>query len=249
VVLGLATFDDESRFLDSGHRAAAVLCRTEHGSLHAGVLHLDRKDEVQVLHLGWFDRLSTEWKWRRLWATPEAEPEHLRLVSGHCRRIWKRYRESGTFPYALAWCGSDFDGRGRLRLGPESKGLTCATLVLAVFKAAGVDLVDEADWPVRKEEDHRFIDGVAKWAEPDHVALLREEVERGVKRIHPHEVVGACAQPDLPVGFAIAAEVAGCVLHELDGAGPADAPSGPTVGGEGSAGEAEVPDGSSEPES
>lgn len=214
--MGLAVFDDEKPFAESGNSAAAVLCRTEHGNLHAGILYR-KGTQVQVLHLGWFDYLDDQWKWQKLWATPEAEPEKLSVVRGHCRRIWKRYRDTRKFPYALAWCKSDFDQRGQLRLGDGSQGLTCATFILAVFRAAGIELVDESTWPIRQVEDMKFIASIQGWAQPQHVALLQAEVLRGVKRIHPHEVLGACAISPIPAGFEPTSEAAACVLHELDG--------------------------------
>lgn len=84
--MGEAAFDHEVPFLGQTLRAAAVLCRTEHGNLHAGVLYRDG-DAAAVLHLGWQDYLSRHWEWARLWATPDVEPERLLSIAGLCRRI------------------------------------------------------------------------------------------------------------------------------------------------------------------
>jgi hypothetical protein len=179
-----------------------------------------------VLHLGWEDQLSIEWQWCRLWAAPEVEPEKLMAAAGHCRRIWRTFKSSRKLPYALAFCGSRFDAQGRLELGPGSRGLTCATLILAVFETCGVSLVDEADWPVRLDADMRFVDSIAGFARPEHLALLRDEVHDGCRRIHPNEVLGACAVSELPAKFHPTVEAAQRVTAKLGGgAGPGHFPS------------------------
>ena len=217
--MGEAAFDHDSPFSASGARAAAVLCRTEEGTLHAGVLHRGTGGVAAVLHLGWEDRLYIDWRWHRLWATPEVQPEKLMAAAGHCRRIWRTFNANGVFPYALAFCGSRFDDRGRLQLGPGSRGLTCATFILAIFETCGVSLVNEDDWPVRTAEDLAFIQTIADagFAREEHLALLRDEATGGCTRIQPHEVVGACAVVELPARFAPTADAAHRVLAKLDG--------------------------------
>ena len=211
--MGEAAFDDEVAFLDQPLRAAAVLCRTEHGNLHAGVLYRDG-DKAAVLHLGWQDYLSRDWEWTRMWAAPDVEPERLVSVAGLCRRIWRTYERSRTSPYAIRFAGTSFSADGQLVLGEGARGLTCATFLLAVFKAVGIELVDEADWPVREEADRAFLDTISNFATAEHLALLRAEVAEGCARIHPDEVLGACACP-LPARFAPAREAADRIVERL----------------------------------
>ncbi|WP_428265090.1 hypothetical protein [Haliangium sp.] len=212
--MGEAVFDDQVRFLDQPLRAAAVLCRTEHGNLHAGLLYHNGTADA-VVHLGWQDTLDRSWPWARLWATPDVEPEQLMSVAGFCRRIWRSYERTRRFPYGIRFAGSTFDERGRLRLGPGARGLTCATFVLAVFRAVGVDLVDESDWPVREEDDRAFLATLARFATEEHFALLQGEVDAGVVRVRPDEVLGACACA-LPAEFAGARAAADRVSKQLD---------------------------------
>ena len=96
-----AALDGERAFDPNLHRCAIVLCRTEHGNLHLGLLHRAETGNAAVIHLGWFNFVSMTWPWLRLWACPETEPEKLMLAAGHCRRVWAKFQEDGTFPYAL----------------------------------------------------------------------------------------------------------------------------------------------------
>ncbi len=212
--LGEAVFEHEVPFLRQPLRAAAVLCRTEHGNLHAGVLYRDG-DKPAVLHLGWQDYLSRDWKWARLWSAPDIEPERLLSVAALCRRIWRVYERSRQFPYAFRFAGTSFDANGQLVLGRGARGLTCATFILAVFGAMGIMLVDEEDWPVRAEEDAAFLATIKRFASPDHLAVLRAEIDDGCVRIRPEEVLGACACA-LPAKFAPTRAAADHVLDRLD---------------------------------
>lgn len=212
--MGEAAFDDEIAFLDQSLRAAAVLCRTEHGNLHAGVMYRNG-DEAAVLHLGWQDYLSQDWTWTRLWAAPDVEPERLVSVAGLCRRIWRTYEQNRTFPYAIRFAGTSFSTDGQLVLGEGARGLTCATFILAVFKAMGIELVDEMDWPIREEADQVFLNTISSFATAEHLALLQAEIDEGCNRIHPDEVLGACAGPP-PAKFASAREVADHIVERLD---------------------------------
>lgn len=213
-----AVFDEEQAFDTNARRCALVLCRTEHGNLHLGLLHRAQSGQAAVLHLGWLDYLDIRWPWPRLWVCPDAEPEKLMSAAGHCRRIWTRFQQDKTFPYALGDFASSFDARGGLVLAPGSKGLTCATFAMAVFRAAGVELVLEEGWPIRVEQDVQWLRALAGLAKPDHLAVLTEQVESGVARVHPHELLAACTLTPLPVAFSQVPLVAEAVVAKLDAA-------------------------------
>lgn len=198
--MGEAAFEEDAPFLEQPLRAAAVVCRTEHGNLHTGVLHRNVDGEAEVLHLAWKDNLVLGWEgnagpWRRLWAAPCVEPERLMSIAGKCRLIRKKFREKQKFPSAIRFAQSTFTPGGHLVLGEGSKGLTCATFVLAVFNSMGIALVDEDDWPIRQEDDRQYLKSVSSFAKPEHLTKLTDEVEAGVRRVQPQEVVGACAFP------------------------------------------------------
>ena len=214
--MGEAAFESEIPFLSQPRPVAAVLCRTEHGNLHAGLLHRAKDGSAQVLHLGWQDYLYYEWAWPRLWAAPEVEPERLRSVGGLCRRIWKTYQETKRFPYGIRFAGTHFDVSGKLLLGEGASGLTCATFILAVFQSAGITLVMEDDWPVRPEADREFLENIQHFATQEHLKVLTREIAEGCKRIQPHEVLGACACVPLPAAFAAASQAGERVLQKLN---------------------------------
>lgn len=220
--MGEAAFEEEAPFLDQPLKAAAVMCRTEHGGLHTGVLYRESESESAVLHLAWEDRLEIKWEghngpWDRLWAAPRVEPERLMAIAGRCRQIRKRVQKrGGKMRYAMRFSQSTFSHTGELLLGEGAKGLTCSTFVLAVFNSMGIKLVDEATWPVRKEADQAYIDSVRRFATPANLALLQSEVDSGVKRIQPAEVIGACAYPP-SASFEQAQEGAQRALAKLDG--------------------------------
>ncbi len=205
--------DQDFPFAAGNLPAAAVLCYTEWGNLHIGVLYMD--GSPKILHLGWQDYLSADWPWLRLWAAPSTEAENLMRTAGYCRRIWKRFQQNRTFPYALGDFGADFDEQGALRLPPGSVGLTCATFVLAVFRAAEIDLVSEEGWPIRPEEDLLFLESIRHFARPEHFALLQAQVDQGVARVHPQEVLGACTLETIPANFDAVRGAAEGVVRKL----------------------------------
>ena len=209
------------------------------------VLHRRADGKAAVLHLGWQDTLLDAWQWPRLWAAPEVEPERLFSVAGFCRQIWTRFQSSRQFPYALHYVACTFDASGQLVLGEGGRGLTCATFVLAVFNAVGVKIVDEGSWPVRREEDLRFVDSVRGFARQEHLAVLEKEARDGCTRIQPQEVVGACACA-LPANFTDSSRAGECVLSALGqrpagtDRAPNDAGPAPGAPGCGTAGEGGV---------
>lgn len=200
--MGRAVFDDDTSFREQEMLAAAVLCRTEHGSLHMGLMYRGTDGGSEILHLAWNDKLSRDWPWRRMWACPVLEPERLRSLSGQCRQIWRRYQANRRFAYSLAYHGTSFDVSGQIKLGPGARGLTCASFVLALFKYVGIELINEDDWPVRTTEDLEFLASIEGIASRAHFDSLMREVVEGCKRIRPDEVLGACACVELPAMFA-----------------------------------------------
>jgi len=77
----------------------------------------------------------------------------------------------------LGVSGSTFDGNGTLVLKDGIAGLTCATFVLALFRSAGIALLHEREWPVRREDDLAFLSLVQEVGPPELLERLKREVE------------------------------------------------------------------------
>jgi hypothetical protein len=197
-----------------GPLAAVVLCRTPHGNLHAGLL-FKVHGEPHVLHLGWEDQLRNHWDLGGLWTAPEVQPEHLFVLARMCRMVWRRFESERKLPYALGYMGTTFDSDGRLVLASGARGVTCATFILAVLGSVGIELVDEPTWPVREDEDRAFIESVRGFATPSLLAVLEDEVDQGVRRIRPDEVMAAC-RLDLPARFPDTRALADEIVALLD---------------------------------
>lgn len=213
--MGEAKFDTELAFDQQTHEAAAVVCRTTEGNLHAGV-YFRTEAGVSILHLGSPDRLyENHWTWPRLWAVPESEPELLFHVAATCRLVIKRFKNSKKMPYGIHFGMSSFDRAGNLTLSPGATGLTCATFILAIFNSARIQIIDEKSWPVRQIEDRIFLSMLEKFgADEFNLEALRSEVASGVKRIWPDEVVGAC-QCTLPARFTESRAAADKIISRL----------------------------------
>ncbi len=206
----------DHRPFDPKQRFAAVVARMDAGNLHAGIaFEVGDDGDVGWLHLAWQDMLESGWEFGGVYATPLAPPEKLRAAAWVCGRVLGLYGGGRKIPYGLRFCGSTFDAQGQLVLGPDSRGLTCATVVLAILAYAEIALVDGSSWPIRTAEDRKFLRFIEPFANPDHLEVLRREVEEGVKRIWPDEVVGACASSPLPVGFDVARAAADQVVELL----------------------------------
>lgn len=218
--MGKAVFECNTPFLSQPFPAAVVVCRSEHGLLHSGVLYRAKKGDAAVLHLGWENHLYNTWNELRLWAVPDTEdPRRVRHIGALCRLIWKRFTESKVFPYAIPFSSqSSFDlDTGDLIPGPGCVGLTCSTFVLAVFQSMYVTLIDD-EWPVRQEEDRAFLKRLREITGPKFDRLhaqLEAQVEAGCKRVQPQEVIGACGSCDLPAKFEACYEFGQQVIQML----------------------------------
>jgi hypothetical protein len=196
-----SVFNLDDELPDSDDLIAVALCNAYGGNLHAGLIYRDEAHVVRFLHLGWEDRLLDSRYESGIFILPNIEPEHAFLLATMCTRVWGRFCTVRKFPYGLRYEGTTFDATGKLVLGPGACGLTCATLVLALFKAIGFSLINEQSWPIRSDEDRQFLEAIRRYASPAHFAILEREIENGAKRIRPDEVAGASLL-DWPAEFA-----------------------------------------------
>ena len=128
-----------------------------------------------------------------VWIEPTLPPERLRLIAIKARLVHERHQEHGV-PYGFGYHASTFDENGGLRLGENEIGLTCSTVVAAIFESERVRLVDAATWPppdaVDKAARATFLQGL-RLKDAEHAKLLAGDIES--PRISPEEVVAAAA--------------------------------------------------------
>ena len=188
------------------------------GYWHAGWLYRLPDEEPRILHLEWHYQLSdmpaaAPFRWAQL-GLDTLNKEVLAV------QIAKIANKKPGVPYAFDFEGVIFDkDSGDLLPAPAGKGLTCATLIVAVLATYGHQLLDIDTWPALDEDDEAFLQLVADKMEEhgaaqDHVDALRAT---NTSRIRPTHVVG-CAHVDSnewPMGFPTAAELAEQVVADL----------------------------------
>jgi hypothetical protein len=160
---------------------------------HVGVLWRDEGGALRHLHLASDRDLRCD--------APRAdadaavsplEPERLAQVAQMCRRVWRRH-ENHKLRYGFRYDRSRFERSGELRLGPDEVGLTCATLVLAVYRSVGLELLRRDEWPERLEDTARWVTLVAMLeahgVDAAHIRALRGQTD--APRYRPDEVAAA----------------------------------------------------------
>lgn len=116
---------------------------------------------------------------------------------------------------------NDSNPSGKFLFGPTRFGLTCATLVLAVFQAAGVPLVKYDEWPVGRPGDADWQWMVVEnlrasgQGSAQHLAAMESEIGKNAARFRPEEVAGAATISDLPATFVQALAASSAVLQAL----------------------------------
>lgn len=200
--------------------AAIAVIATSESQLHAGVLHRDRASgSVLMLDLAWHHRLRNEsLSVECVWVNPAVPTRRLRHVAALCRRIWKANQSDGI-PYAFSYPNDCIDAdSGRFLIGPTQLGLTCATFVIAVFQASGLQLLRCETWPTNRPGDREWQEFIVSMLErhgapAEHVSAVREQV--GAARFRPDEVAGGATCTPLPADFATAMAKARSVRESL----------------------------------
>lgn len=187
-----------------------AISTTGPGRWHIGIVHGSRGKEILLLHLAWHHRLCNESPGDEIaWIQLQLPALRLRSIAAFCRLVWRRHRLGGL-PYAFRYAETSFASDGRLRLGATEHGLTCATFVLALLRATGVELMDLSTWPTRPDDAawHAEVIELLRrhGAPPEHIARVRSEV--GCARFRPQEVAGACSEGTFPTSFGSARSAA-----------------------------------------
>jgi hypothetical protein len=187
---------------------------------HTGVIYQDDEDVLRFLHLASHCDLRRD-KLKPTgtgWVLPSKEllPERLAHVAAMCERIWER-NEKRDIPYGFRYNRSRFLRDGAIELGEDERGFTCATFVLAVFRAVGIELLQLDEWQKGRIGDQERFDlilaALAEVCEDvEHLEAIRKE--RDSARYRPLEVAGG-SHYQSPASFEQASKAATEIEAEL----------------------------------
>lgn len=161
---------------------------------HAALLYRRKKIEIRIFHLEDHKKITdatapTDF----VWIEPNIPEERAKLVASKARLVHQQHKANGI-PYGFGFRTSSFDKAGSFRLGEGEVGLTCATIVAAIFESEKIKLLEPTGWPGPDSDDKRkrrtFIDHLKKH-DAAHAALLEKDID--APRISPEEVVAASA--------------------------------------------------------
>lgn len=198
-----------------------VVILNHNGSRHTAIAY-KRDKQWRLLHLASHNKLMDDpvEDWEFLCINPEPGLLDIQLerVGAFCRLVWDRNSE-GKIPYAFSVPSSFFDPlTGKLVVGPNKLGLTCASFVMTIFGDIGCPLILQSTWRHRKEDDHaarKLLQGIP-------IRSLEDErhVETALKdlpafRFRPEEVAGAAACDIIPADFNASVEMSLKILSAL----------------------------------
>ena len=189
--------------------AGVILERLKSNWIHVGFLYRIEDSDAYVLHLWGHRKLLHEPpREGQLCVLCEIEPVRLPSIAAFARRLYRKNKNQGI-PYAFSSPEQDwFSAEGSLLLGPERLGLTCANFVLALYRAAGLPLVQLDTWPAREDDAAWQQSVLDEWAPAiaearqktqEHFAQVQNEI--GTVRCRPTEIGGAALASEFPCAF------------------------------------------------
>jgi hypothetical protein len=171
------------------------------GGGHLGIAFHSVKEGPQLTHLAWHHRLCVDnipndlrgcWVSKTVVLPPAASKAVVAVVRG----LSKKRPQINYGLNAIAAKGS-FAPNGSYRPPKGSDGLTCATFVVEVFRAAGIPLVSYESWEDRPENrswGERVCQELQNRNVPqEHIDSVRKNIS-GI-RVRPCEAVAAAALP------------------------------------------------------
>lgn len=210
-----------------------------HGAFgsHIGLAFHSAKEGVQLLHLRFHRDISSDPfpVENKCWiiTVPEVHKTNSKILIGIVRALANR-KPTINFGINLFKTNGSFDANGRYTAPRGSDGLTCATFISEIFRAAGLPLVRNDTWETR-DSDVAWGDEVCNLlktkgnASDEHIAAVRANIN-GL-RLRPEEVAFAADQPSRfrPMAFAEASGGGATVMTTLHIACPLPASTGPST--------------------
>ncbi|MER9167684.1 hypothetical protein NKI12_09915 [Mesorhizobium australicum] len=197
-----------------------AIARLDHGGNHIGVVYESDAIGLTLAHLAWhcdlrFDSPDDQYLWLDLAFLDEM---NKRVSAAFFETLRK---ELPNIPYGFDLAGECFDESGNFIPPPIGKGLTCATFVLATFRAQGHQLVYEQAWPARADDEiwqAQVLQLLARRAASEHIEALRNDL--GAKRFRPEEVAASGLRVEAPSAYDDIRQMADGILRELSAIGP-----------------------------
>jgi hypothetical protein len=205
------------------HLFGVAIGRTDAGNLHTGILVAEKRSVPAFIHLKWDKKVRKESAaptYLTVWVSTNLPSSRQRQIANYCRLVFTM-NWVGGIPYGFSTPENAFDGStGVFVSGPKNYGLTCASFVLAVLEAAGLELARHDTWPTASEGDREWQSSM--------IALLKErnEVSKenlpmivgevGKARYRPDHVAGLLSIAPPPGTFEDAEGVAFKIVGLVD---------------------------------
>jgi len=169
---------------------------------HSGMLYQTKDGQVMLLHLADnFDLRNEAPSERYKWAEPSLTTSRCKLLAVLCAKIAS---QDPKIPYGFDKTGISINSStGAVTPGPEGKGLTCASFIMATLDAYGMRLLKEDEWPRNSHEQwqNATIERLKAREEVTEEQLAALQKDTGACRFVPQEVVGASTAKPWPVGY------------------------------------------------
>lgn len=210
--------DPSEQPFDDVQELGALIMRGLPPENHVGLLYKLGNEPARSLHLEWHHRLKDEppkadW----FWVQCGLDPVSRRVIAPAVAQV--ATDNQLPIPYSTIYEGIYFEGATlRYARNKAGEGLTCATLILAVFDALGFPVLDLKSWKQR-DDDRNHLNTLVNFlrahssATEEHVAAM-EARPSGI-RYRPQEVAGAVSEEAFPVTFERASALGAEVLAEM----------------------------------
>jgi hypothetical protein len=165
-----------------------------------GLLYKLGDEAAQIVHVAWQYRLMHEVPTDEYcWVQSGLDEMSRCIIAPAIAEVASE--EQRSIPYSPIYDGIYFEA-GDLKYKREAPGdgLTCATLIMAIFDALGFALFNRQEWPARAEDAdwHNWIVNQLEQsgrATQEHIKVIREK-PRGA-RFRPEEVAGAMTEANI----------------------------------------------------
>lgn len=181
---------------------SAVAIIGDQDSRHLGLFYRDPlKGEICLLHLMVYNLRNDDPSFphykKFLWDFPDIPEERQSDLAAKALLV-RDENQKGRVPYGFSLPDGFFDqATGEMLLGPEKVGLTCATLVLALFHMIGIQLIDYSSWKSRPddEKEQKKLIGILTSKKYDPVYIKAVERQANGFRYRPEEVMASALTP------------------------------------------------------